>query len=387
MMRPWSIAALLLVAVNARGQSTASTVWEDLKAKREALPGLHQEFEVTRKYETARTTQSSKVGVVVDMSGKKWRERFVSGAGDRIRIFDGQDILLLEEGGDEYARTKRKSKGDDPAPEPYGSIELDWTKGKQLDGVPCGFGENDHSCVLLQAPVKAQIRLGASSQVTRILGGVAQLAIDTQTGMLVQYRSRVTIENPRTDYAMEVSYSLKRMSFGKVLEPDLFQLPDTASHEVKELSAWSVSRIKKQLVGKLAPGLEATDIQANPISLSALKGKTVLLDFWTTWCPPCRADAPELDKLYAKYGGKDLAIVGISVNEDRQIVEKFLKEHPHQFPIVLTSENEMPRPYQVGAFPTYIVIASDGTLASVADGDQGFGELRKFLKKAGMDTE
>ena len=348
---------------------------------------MHQEFEVTRRYETARTTQSSKVGVVVDMSGKKWRERFVSGAGDRIRIFDGQDILLLEEGGDEYARTKRKSKGDDPAPEPYGSMELDWTKGKQLDGVPCGFGENDHSCVLLQAPVKAQIRLGASSEVTRILGGVAQLAIDTQTGMLVQYRSRVTIENPRTDYAMEVSYSLKRMSFGKVLEPDLFQLADTASHEVKELSAWSVSRIKKQLVGKLAPGLDATDIQANQISLSALKGKTVLLDFWTTWCPPCRADAPELDKLYAKYGGKDLAIVGISVNEDRQIVEKFLKEHPHQFPIVLTSENEMPRPYQVGAFPTYIVIASDGTLTSVADGDQGFGELRKFLKKAGMDTE
>jgi thiol-disulfide isomerase/thioredoxin len=103
--------------------------------------------------------------------------------------------------------------------------------------------------------------------------------------------------------------------------------------------------------------------------------------------PQCRADAPELDKLYANYGGKDLAIVGISVNEDRQIVEKFLKEQPHQFPIVLTSENEMPRPYQVGAFPTYMVIASDGTLASVADGDQGFGELRKFLKKAGMDTE
>ena len=324
-MRCWSFAVLLFVAINASGQSSASTMWEDLKAKRDALPGLHQEFEVTREYQTARTTQNSKVEVVVDMAGKNWRERFVSGAGDRIRIFDGQDTFLLEEGGDEYVRTKHKSKGEDPAPEPYGSTDLDWAKGKQMGNVPCGFGENDHSCVLLQAPVKMQIRLGASSQVTRILGGIAQLAMDTQTGMLVQYRSRVTIENPRTDYAMEVSYSLKRLSFGKALEPALFQLPDTASHEVKELSAWSVSRIKKQLVGKLAPGLEATDIQANPFSLSTLKGKTVLLDFWTTWCPPCRADAPELDKLYAKYGGEDLAIVGISVNEDRQIVEKFLK--------------------------------------------------------------
>jgi thiol-disulfide isomerase/thioredoxin len=387
MMRCWSVAVLLFLAINASGQSSASTMWEDLKAKRDALPGLHQEFEVTREYQTARTTQNSKVEVVVDMAGNNWRERFVSGAGDRIRIFDGQDTFLLEEGGDEYVRTKHKSKGEDPAPEPYGSTDLDWAKGKQMGNVPCGFGENDHSCVLLQAPVKMQIRLGASSEVTRILGGIAQLAMDTQTGMLVQYRSRVTIENPRTDYAMEVSYSLKRLSFGKALEPALFQLPETASHEVKELSAWSVSRIKKQLVGKLAPGLEATDIQGNPLSLSALKGKTVLLDFWTTWCPPCRADAPELDKLYTKYGGKDLAIVGISVNEDHQIVEKFLREHPHQFPIVLTSENEMPRPYQVGAFPTYMVIASDGTLTSIADGDQGLGELRKFLKKAGMDTD
>lgn len=386
-MRAWSIAALLLVAVNANGQSSAGTTWEGLKAKREALPGLHQEFEVTRTYQTARSTQSSKVELIVDISGNKWHERYVSGAGDRIRFFDGQDVFFLEDGGDEYVRTKRKSKGDDPGPEPYGSADFDWPKGKQGENVPCGFGENDHSCVLLQVPVKMQIHLEASGQMTRVLGGVAQLAIDSQTGMLVQYRSRVTIENTRTDYAMDVNYSLKRMGLGKVSDPTLFQLPENASHEVRELSAWSVSRIKKQLLGKPAPGLEATDIKGNPVSLSSLKGKTVLLDFWTTWCPPCRADAPELDKLYAKYGGKDLVIVGISVNEDRPIVEKFLKEHPHQFPVVLTSENEMPRPYQVGAFPTYMVIASDGTLTSVADGDQGFGELRKFLKKAGMDID
>jgi len=80
-------------------------------------------------------------------------------------------------------------------------------------------------------------------------------------------------------------------------------------------------------------------------------------------------------------------IIGISVNEERQTVEKFLKDHPHGSPVVLTSENEMPRPYQVGTFPTYMVIASDGTLTSAAEGDQGFGELRKFLKKAGMDPE
>lgn len=146
-------------------------------------------------------------------------------------------------------------------------------------------------------------------------------------------------------------------------------------------------RIKKLLVGKPAPELEVTDIQGNPVSLSDFKGKTVLLDFWTTWCPPCLADAPALDKLYIKYGGKELMIVGISVSEEREIVEKFLQTHPHKYPVILTTDNEMPRPYEIGVFPTYMVIAPDGTLTAAMEGDHGFGELRKILEKAGMETE
>jgi thiol-disulfide isomerase/thioredoxin len=133
--------------------------------------------------------------------------------------------------------------------------------------------------------------------------------------------------------------------------------------------------------------LQVTDIHGNPVSLSDLKGKTVLLDFWTTWCPPCRADAPALDKLYARYGSKNLMIVGVSVDEPRTVVATFLLQHPHSFPVVLTTENEMPRPYQIGLFPTYIVIAPDGNVATAVQGDQGFGELRSFSEKAGMDTQ
>ena len=80
-------------------------------------------------------------------------------------------------------------------------------------------------------------------------------------------------------------------------------------------------------------------------------------------------------------------IVGISVSEERGVVENYLKSHPHSFPVVLTSENELPRPYQIGVFPTYMVIDPDGTLTTAVDGDQGFGELRKFLQKAGMEAE
>jgi thiol-disulfide isomerase/thioredoxin len=208
-----------------------------------------------------------------------------------------------------------------------------------------------------------------------------------ETGLLLSSRAIQLIEGPRSSYQSDVAYTLERMTYGVAGEASLFRPPDGDMKEVKELSAWNAARIKKKLVGNPAPELTVKDIEGNPITLASLKGKTVLLDFWTTWCPPCRADAPALDKLYSKYGGKDLVIVGISVSEDRVIVEKFLKEHPHSFSVVLTTENEMPRPYQIGIFPTYIVINGDGTVASASEGEKGFSDLRKLLKKAGLDTD
>jgi thiol-disulfide isomerase/thioredoxin len=156
--------------------------------------------------------------------------------------------------------------------------------------------------------------------------------------------------------------------------------------EVKELSHCNAAAIKKQLAGKTAPDLVLKDLHGQSITLSALKGKTVLLDFWATWCGPCRADGPALEKLYRKYSDRDLVIIGISVDEDRPAVEKFLAEHPHTYPIVLTSENDMPKPYQVGLFPTYIIIDKDGALATATEGEQGFGDLRSLLHKAGLDS-
>jgi thiol-disulfide isomerase/thioredoxin len=118
------------------------------------------------------------------------------------------------------------------------------------------------------------------------------------------------------------------------------------------------------------------------------KGKTVLLDFWTTWCPPCQADASSIEKLNQKFGNKNLAIIGISVDEDRAIVEKYLKKHPHSFPVVLSSENQMLRAYQIRVLPTYMIIRPDGTFMTTEEGDKGFGKLRKTCKKlASKPTE
>ena len=144
---------------------------------------------------------------------------------------------------------------------------------------------------------------------------------------------------------------------------------------------------EKRLTGKPAPELALSDVNGKSITLSALRGKTVLLEFWTTWCGPCRADGPSLDKLYKKFGDKSLSIIGLSVDEDHETVQKFLNQHPHPYAIALTTESDIPRTYQVGVFPTYVIIDPDGNFADATEGDSGFSNLKKLLKRAGMDTE
>jgi thiol-disulfide isomerase/thioredoxin len=376
--------ATLFLGLCARAQTPASKLGGELQSKREALAGWHQEFEVTQSYKTSHGTQESRRDIIIDVSQGRWRQRSISGSGDTIRIFDGQDLSLMESDGEEFVRIKRKEK-DVPRPQPY-STDWDWAKAKELERRPCGLTGTDHTCIILEVPVKATARLGTNGEIAKTTDGVSRMAVDSETGLLLQCVSQEVIDNGQTAYNAQVTYTVTKMRYGVAPEVNLFKLPEN-THEVKELSRWNSARIKKALAGKQAPELGVTDIEGRPVSISSMKGKTVLLDFWATWCPPCLADAPALDKLYAKYGGKDLMIVGISVSENRDVVEKFLKKHPHNYPIVLTSENEMPRPYQIGVFPTYMIIAPDGTLTNAVEGDQGFSDLRKDLEKAGMATD
>ncbi len=80
-------------------------------------------------------------------------------------------------------------------------------------------------------------------------------------------------------------------------------------------------------------------------------------------------------------------VIGISVDEGRDVVEPFLKQHPHSYPVVLSSENELPRAYRVGVLPTYVVINKEGSITAAVEGDKGFEGLRRLLKKSGLETD
>ena len=150
--------SLLLVALCTNGQTPGGALWNELKTKRDNLPGFHQEFDVSRTYVTAHGNQGSKYQIIVEASQRRWRERIGSGSSTELRIFDGKDLLRTEEGSDEFVRTKYRPKDEDPMPCPYCAGDPDWQKAVEASRRPCGMTGTDHVCVVLDVPLKKWTR-------------------------------------------------------------------------------------------------------------------------------------------------------------------------------------------------------------------------------------
>jgi hypothetical protein len=146
------VTASLFRGGQVQAQTAPATLWAELKAKRERLPGIYQEFTVTRTFKSAHGAQSMKSQAVLELSQDKWREKSVTGSGTHLRIFDGTSIFYMEDGGDEY--TRRKPSSEAVVPQAYRVADADWLKAKELERKPCNLPGSDHQCVILEVPLK-----------------------------------------------------------------------------------------------------------------------------------------------------------------------------------------------------------------------------------------
>ena len=121
--------------------------------------------------------------------------------------------------------------------------------------------------------------------------------------------------------------------------------------------------VKAVAPGNPAPDFQLEDNQGNLVSLSALRGKVVMVNFWATWCPPCRAEMPSMEKLHQAMAGEDFVMLAINVEENgRSAVADFLQKTPHTFPILYDEQGVVQRMYGVYKFPESFVITKDGMI-------------------------
>lgn len=129
-------------------------------------------------------------------------------------------------------------------------------------------------------------------------------------------------------------------------------------------------------VGQQAPAFALLDAQGNLVSLTRLRGHVVHVDFWASWCGPCRRSFPWMNALHSRYGDRGLAIVAINVDKKRVDAERFLQQNPAAFSIVFDAAGVTPSAWGVRAMPSSYLIDQQGKIIAT---EMGFTEERKGI--------
>jgi cytochrome c biogenesis protein CcmG/thiol:disulfide interchange protein DsbE len=110
-----------------------------------------------------------------------------------------------------------------------------------------------------------------------------------------------------------------------------------------------------------------------------LKGKVVLLDFWASWCGPCKESFPVMDELQQKYGAKGLVILAVNVDEKIAAMQDFLKDHPVQFNILHDATKKLVGAANIASMPTSFLIGKDGKVVAIHKGFHGKDTAKEYV--------
>ncbi len=115
--------------------------------------------------------------------------------------------------------------------------------------------------------------------------------------------------------------------------------------------------------GDVAPDFSLEDTKGNKVTLSSLRGKVVMVNFWATWCPPCIEEMPSMERLNKFMAEEDFVMLAINTEKDgRTVVPDFLKKSPYTFPILYDDQGTVQQQYGVYKFPESFIVGKDGTV-------------------------
>ena len=168
----------------------------------------------------------------------------------------------------------------------------------------------------------------------------------------------------------------------------IWLLPSAQAQNGKQDMEQAIAQSTLVKVGDKAPEFSVEMLDGSTLSSASLKGKVVLVNFWATWCPPCREELKYVQKdIVDRFAGRDFAFVAVSRGEAREKVEAFVKEHGYKFPIALDPQQAAYKLFASNYIPRNFLIDREGNIAFYGVGYDAeefkhlISEIEKTLNK------
>ncbi|MEK7777193.1 MAG: TlpA disulfide reductase family protein [Chloroflexota bacterium] len=134
------------------------------------------------------------------------------------------------------------------------------------------------------------------------------------------------------------------------------------------------------VLGKPAPEFQLPLLGGGTFDLSQQQGKVVWIFFWATWCPPCRAEMPDIQKVWETEQGSDLVVIGVDFAEDSQTVRAFVNKLELDFPIGMDFAGKITTEYRIAGFPSHFFVDRNGVLREIRIGSMSEATMRAKLE-------
>jgi thiol-disulfide isomerase/thioredoxin len=192
--------------------------------------------------------------------------------------------------------------------------------------------------------------------------------------------ARDTEVQSKNGIATKTTLTFKKVEIEAPPDARLFEF--TPPGNAKEVEVLDIPGVRRNnLTGTHPADFKLKDLDGNEFTLAGVRGKVVLLDFWATWCGPCRRELPSIEKIYQDYRKAGVIIAGVN-DEDSGKVKSFLKQNQYSFPTLMDSNRKVHSAFKVRAIPSVLIIGPDGAITKHFVGGRSETDLRAALDQA-----
>ncbi len=244
-------------------------------------------------------------------------------------------------------------------------------EGREVDGTPCEVvvlkrAANNPPAGDADTDTEVRLSLGTDDHLPRRIDRVRD--VPTEKGAASRLTRSLVLRGLATEGKAAPGAYLSNAPEGYAIR-EIADRPARPTIKVEPKAERSTPRAKGPLiehddsllaVGAKMPEFKLKDARGNEVTAATYKGKVVVVDFWGSWCPPCRAAMPGVQKLHEKYKDKGVVVVGFNSERQKNAnPEKFMKEHGYTYGLVLNAEKVAPK-FKVPGWPTFYVFSAEG---------------------------